>query len=168
MDTRESLSCSETAKIVRDQLKKQFPAIKFSVRSKTYSGGASISINWTDGPLADKVKAIAEKFEGASFDGMIDLKSYNDSEWQGKKVHFGSDYIFCNRSMTDFDTWAVLFTEMLKTKCALDYSNQYEPRFGNEWVSTIANRAVHSLDYSIKNVDERIETAFNKAIRLIN
>lgn len=37
--THKWLSCSDTAKLVREVLKKQFPGTKFSVRSKTYAGG---------------------------------------------------------------------------------------------------------------------------------
>lgn len=91
------ISVAETAKIVRAALKEAFPKIKFSVRSKSYSGGASITVSWTDGPTAKDVDAVVSKFQGASFDGMIDLKSYHDSDYNGEKVHFGADYIFTDR-----------------------------------------------------------------------
>lgn len=38
------LSCAETAKLIRQALKEAFPDMKFGVRSKTYSGGASIDV----------------------------------------------------------------------------------------------------------------------------
>lgn len=75
---REYLSCAETAKLVRSALKREFPGVKFSVRSDTYAGGASIDVRWTDGPTADQVGAITDQFRGADFDGMIDLKSYTE------------------------------------------------------------------------------------------
>ena len=40
------LTCAETAKLIRKDLKKNFPKIKFSVMSNTYSMGASIRVNW--------------------------------------------------------------------------------------------------------------------------
>lgn len=89
---------ADTAKLVRAALKAAFPKIKFSVKSKSYSGGASISIGWTDGPLSKDVEAVVKQYEGATFDGMIDLKSHHDSDLNGEKVHFGADYIFCSRS----------------------------------------------------------------------
>jgi len=46
------VSVAETAKLVRAALKAAFPGITFSVRSKSYSMGASISVRWTDGPAA--------------------------------------------------------------------------------------------------------------------
>jgi hypothetical protein len=70
----EYLSCAETAKLVRAALKKVFPRVKFSVRSSTYSMGASISVRWTDGPSSKAVDKVIEAYAGADFDGMIDLK----------------------------------------------------------------------------------------------
>lgn len=72
----EYLSVAETAKLIRVQLKKHFPVIKFSVKSKSYSMGASITIHWTDGPTTKKVNEVVQFFGGANFDGMIDLKTY--------------------------------------------------------------------------------------------
>lgn len=100
MSTR-YLSVAETAKLVRAALADKFPGVKFSVRSKSYSGGASIDISWIDGPTAEEVKNVSSKFEGATFDGMIDLKEYHRSIWNGEEVHFGADYIFENRSLSN-------------------------------------------------------------------
>lgn len=77
---KDYLSCAETAKLVRGALKKAFPGVKFSVRSHTYAGGASIDVRWTDGPQVDVVDAVISQYKGADFDGMIDLKTYN-SDW---------------------------------------------------------------------------------------
>jgi hypothetical protein len=74
------LSCAETAKLVRAALKKGFPGVKFSVRSDTYSMGASIRVNWTDGPCTAAVRAITGQFSGSGFDGMIDMK-HSHSSW---------------------------------------------------------------------------------------
>lgn len=94
------ITCADTAKLLRAALKKNFPGVKFSVRSSTYSGGASIDIGWTDGPTQKMVDTVATQFQGASFDGMIDLKSYHDSVLDGEKVHFGADYVHSNRSLS--------------------------------------------------------------------
>ena len=73
MPNIEYLSVAQTAKLVRRELKKQFPGVKFSVRSKKYSGGASINVNWADGPLSKEVDAVVKPYEGGGFDGMIDM-----------------------------------------------------------------------------------------------
>lgn len=70
------LSCAETAKLIRQALKRQFPTTKFSVRSHTYAGGASIDINWTDGPTDAEVSRVAAGYAGGRFDGMIDMAYY--------------------------------------------------------------------------------------------
>lgn len=101
-------TCAETAKFVREALKKSFPNEKFSVRSKVYSGGASITVSWTDGITEGEVDAIVSKFAGATFDGMIDLKSsvYSTDD-DGNKVHYGADYIFCERAYSKEATMQV-------------------------------------------------------------
>lgn len=127
----EYLSCAATAKLVRVALKKAFPKTKFSVRSSTYSMGASIDVSWTDGPCAKAVEPVAKQFSGAAFDGMIDLKTSHTSwlspdgsaivavadgtmgsmgvippernempEPGAKLVHFGANFIFCQRTLT--------------------------------------------------------------------
>lgn len=100
------ISCADTAKLVRKALKKAFPGRKFSVRSKTYSGGASVTVGWTDGPTSKAVDEVVGTFSGASFDGMIDLKSYHDSELKhedgtAETVHYGANYVFTRRAMSD-------------------------------------------------------------------
>ena len=125
----EYLSVTETAKLIRKDLKKHFPKIKFSVRSDSYSMGASINVSWKNGPTPDQVENITCVYEGAGFDGMIDLK-YNKSAFilpsgeichgnsQGseqsagmdpvierelpegaREVHFGADYIHLRREI---------------------------------------------------------------------
>lgn len=95
------LSCAETAKLVRAALKESFPGVKFSVRSSVYSGGASININYVNGPTAEQVKGVVRVFEGSYFCGMTDYKGSNYSSLDGQKVSFGADYIFVNRQLTE-------------------------------------------------------------------
>lgn len=73
-------SVAQTAKCIRSALKAAFPAVKFSVKSKSYSGGASVHVHWTDGPTTTAVDAVVGVFHGAGFDGMIDLK-YHVYAW---------------------------------------------------------------------------------------
>lgn len=93
-------SCADTARLVRAALKEAFPAVRFSVRSKTYSGGASINVEWTNGPSGADVKAIVGRFEGSYFDGMTDYKGSNYNEINGEAVTFAADYVFTSRRYT--------------------------------------------------------------------
>jgi len=99
--TRRYISVVDTAKLIRAALKENFPGVKFSVRSSQYAGGASINISWTDGPAQQDVRPITQPFAGATFDGMIDLKSYVTGELDGEAVHFGADYVFTTRELSD-------------------------------------------------------------------
>ncbi len=121
------ISVADTAKIVRVALKESFTGIKFSVRSKSYSGGASITISWIDGPTAKEVEYVTKKYQGASFDGMIDLKSYHTSELNGEQVHFGADYIFTDRG------FSVAFLERRAAKVAAKYGAELIKIEVNKW-----------------------------------
>jgi hypothetical protein len=94
------ITCADTAKLVRAAVKEVFPKIKFGVKSKTYSGGASITISWIDGPTSAQVNAVTSRFSGADFDPMQDLKTNRTSELNGEKVSFGADYIFTQRQIS--------------------------------------------------------------------
>ncbi len=121
----EYISCADTAKLVRAALKKHWPLQKFGVRSKTYSGGASIDVDWTDGPTAAAVDKVIGQYEAGRFDGMQDL-AYSADHWLtpdgiatvhkeyhnidhfeptpappgARLVHFGAHYVHGNRTIT--------------------------------------------------------------------
>lgn len=96
------LTCAETAKLVRQALNDAYgKRVKFSVRSDTYSGGASIDVRWTDGPTTKAVDSVVGKFAGSSFDPMIDLRSYHHSDLNGEMVSFGADHVFTQREYSD-------------------------------------------------------------------
>lgn len=99
------ISVTDTAKLVRAALKAGFPGVKFSVRSDSYSGGASIRVGWTDGPFEQDVATTVQRFRGADFDGMQDLKTNHDTLLATPEgvevVHFGADYIFTERKLSD-------------------------------------------------------------------
>lgn len=126
------ITVAETAKIVRSALKVAFPGIKFSVRSKSYSGGASIDVSWQDGPTAKEVEYITNKYQGASFDGMQDLKSYHTGNYNGEKVYFGADFIFTTR------TFSVDFLKRRAFVVASKYGQEvpevYTDKYGNAHV----------------------------------
>jgi hypothetical protein len=104
-NTERRLSPAETAKLVRKALKHAHPGVVFSVRTHTYAGGASVHVNWTDGPTTDHVEATAKRYAGATFDGMTDMKSYHSTlmstEDGAEVVRFGADFISCQRRLSD-------------------------------------------------------------------
>ncbi len=110
-----SLSCAETAKLLRAALKEVFPITKFSVRSDTYAGGASIDVRWVDGPTSKDEQRICKQFDGADFDVMQDLKTYKTHLVNGKPIQYGADFVFAKRILS-----AAFLTEI-----AQDYCNQF-------------------------------------------
>lgn len=92
------LTAAETAKFICAALKTAFPGVKFSVRSDTYSLGASIYVRWAGGPTETAVRAIVNPFQGSDFDGMTDSTTHRPpTRIDGEFVHFGADYIKTTR-----------------------------------------------------------------------
>ncbi len=90
----EYIETTQVAKLVREELKKAFPGIVFSVKSHKYSGGSSIHVGWINGPTDGQVSQVAGRFHGSDFDGMQDLKTDNGRP-------YGNDYIFFERRLTE-------------------------------------------------------------------
>lgn len=64
---------AEASKLMRKELKKAFPLIKFSVTSHSYSGGNSVHVEWKNGPTSDMVNVITSKYQYGHFNGMEDI-----------------------------------------------------------------------------------------------
>jgi len=137
---RRSLSVAETAKLLRTALKDTHPGVKFSVRSHSYSGGASVRVGWTDGPTQREVEATAQRYKGASFDGMTDMMSYHDTllstEDGAELVSFGADFVSCSRTISPE------FTATLANEIATFTGQPYE----------------HARNYHVITLSERRET----------
>jgi hypothetical protein len=67
------IDTAEQAKLIRQALKRNFPAVTFSVRIQRYSGGSCVNVRWLDGPTSKSVAEIVNLFDGKRFDPMIDL-----------------------------------------------------------------------------------------------
>lgn len=93
----EYLSHADTNKLIRKALKEAFPTVKFSV---TKSGGSTY-IKWTDGPTKQAVDKIAALFQGATFDSMTDYRGGQTHTMEGREVHFGADFVFCTRELSE-------------------------------------------------------------------
>jgi len=88
---------SQTAKEIRKELKKNFPETKFSVRSKTFAGGDSVNVDWTDGVTEDQVNEIIKKYQEGHFDGMRDLYEYSNDRKDIPQVRF----VFAERNLSE-------------------------------------------------------------------
>ena len=59
---------------LKTELRRAFPSVKFRVRSRSYSGGCSIDVDWTDGPTSKEVQVISDRYQECDFDGMNDCE----------------------------------------------------------------------------------------------
>jgi len=100
---------AEVAKLLRKELKEKFPGIKFNIRSRSFSGGNDVRIDYINGVPADEIRKIVNKYEAGSFDGMTDMYNYDYD-----KTGPTAKYIMVNRNISD-DVWE-------KTKRDLAYS----------------------------------------------
>jgi hypothetical protein len=135
------LKVADQAKLIRSDLKKYFPDIKFKVHSKSYSGGASINISWTDGPSEEKINEIINQYEGGYFDGMTDYKGgYTKKNIKtGEKFHFHGDFIFYNVEYSEVFLLQALI-EFQKTHSEIyDQIEIEKSDYGDYWNWNIPN-----------------------------
>ncbi len=87
------------AKNARIELKRAFPGVTFSVKTSRFSMGDDMRVTWVDGPTADQVDAIIDRYAGGSFDGMTDSYNYTQDTWTDA---FGeAKYVFSQRQNSD-------------------------------------------------------------------
>lgn len=55
-------NATQCAKLIRAELKKEFPTTKFNVTSDTSGESSAVYINYTDGAMYSAVSAIADKY----------------------------------------------------------------------------------------------------------
>lgn len=82
MKSAEYISAANTAKLIRRALKKAFPDQKFYVNTDSYAGGASIDVNWMDGPTDKEVAKVVKAYAGKNADhwlmpdGTVEIARY--------------------------------------------------------------------------------------------
>jgi hypothetical protein len=142
---------------IRKELKKAFPKIKFSVRSEKFSGGDSVTVEYTDAVPRETVEKIINKYEEGTFDGMTDCYNYDhDNVWV--RVYGGTKYLRVERRISDeinkaaAADLAARFGETFNG----DAGNQFI-KAANEWLSTLVYRALRKVDLSAGYKKELID-----------
>ena len=72
-----SITATQTAVLIRQRLKRDFPGVKFNVTTRQTS---SISVDWADGPEWDEINSICNEYKFGGFDGSIDM-AYHVDRW---------------------------------------------------------------------------------------
>lgn len=89
-------------RIVKAELKKIWPKVKFSVTGD-YN---SVRVSWTNGPSHAKVDEVTSKYEMGHFDGMTDSYDYSNRRDDVPQVN----YVFLNRDISE-DVYESKFNE---------------------------------------------------------
>lgn len=97
--TKKMNTAARDAKAIRAELKKFFPKIKFTIRSKTYSGGDNVRVCWVDGPTQRVVEDVVAKYRIGHFDAMTDSSVISNRREGIPQVY----YIHFAREFSDFN-----------------------------------------------------------------
>jgi len=141
-------SHTQTAKHIRQELKKAFPLVKFSVISDSYSGGDSVRISWTDGPTHDMVNELTNKYQYGHFNGMEDI--YENTNRRNDIPQ--SKYVQRSREISD-DIRQQVFAYLVKTHAgfenikSIDESSDKLMKQWNVWCAReMINRIISKQD----------------------
>lgn len=98
------MSAKNTASVIKQYVKKNFPSVKVWATSDVYSGGSSVRVNVcnSDGsPLSHTttslIHSFANSFKAGRFDGMTDCYEYSDVEVRtdnGTQLKYFPSYVF--------------------------------------------------------------------------
>jgi hypothetical protein len=75
-DNARDLTLAESSAWLKQELKRRFPATKFSVRMSSGTGYGMAHVKWTDGPTTTRVDEVLAICEGEGFDGMTDCATF--------------------------------------------------------------------------------------------
>lgn len=161
VDPKKYDSLTKGSKNLRRELKDLFPKTKFSVRSRSFSGGDAIDVNWTDGPTTEAVEKISGKYQQGSFNGMEDIYEYSQTNvWPG--IFGGAKYVQTHRHYSN-EAYLQAVAEVEKEydiKLKVSYTEYNSPYISNDDdVNIYANNSY--LQYGSRAVNQKLsETKF--------
>jgi len=135
------------AKAIRNDLKKAFPETLFSVKSRTYAGGNSVDVEWTNGPLSQEVNRIVGKYQYGHFDGMTDCYNYTNSRNDIPQVK----YVQIRREVSE-DIKQAVFEECRKRYSGWQHLTSLDhccPELMSQWNAWTARDFIHRITCKI-------------------
>ena len=104
------MSAKNTASVIKQFVKKNFPGVKVWATSDVYSGGSSVRVNVcnSDGsplslPIYSQIHSFGTSFKAGRYDGMTDCYEYSDVEVRtdsGTQLKYFPSYIFVENKAT--------------------------------------------------------------------
>jgi len=126
---------AEVAQTIRKELKEKYPNIKFSVRSRSFTGGDDVRISYDNAMPSKDIEKITNKYATGSFDGMTDMYNYDYD-----KTGPTAKYIFVEKHITN-EVWEKTKKEIALYRDIKDINNEQEwfNKFGC-WSSAAVHR----------------------------
>lgn len=149
---KQYLDYSESVKMLREALKRNFPGVKFSVH-KSYQRGTSVRVEYALGPQSEKVNRVAQRFHGADFDGMTDSTSYTTdilvaADGSTRVVSHGIHFVFVDRDIPQayYDAVVAKLGETWEPKQWAEYKPWDKERMAREGLCKLDIPATESID----------------------
>lgn len=142
------------AQIIKAELKKAFPWVKFSCKYKSFSWGDSVDIYWKWWPLTRDVDRIASQYEDGYFDGMQDMYIHTND----KPYYMTAKYVMCNRESDPEQSREFMVNAWYTEEDLLSWLDEF-----NEWDKrrSIANRVAWKMQDLTNNHGDNYTTDQN-------
>jgi len=88
---------AQCATLIRQDLKKNFPNIKFRVQSQSYTGGNSIRVKYENAIPTEAIENLLAKYQDGHFDGMTDCYNYDKNPENLPRTK----YLFVEREVSE-------------------------------------------------------------------
>ena len=160
------------AQIIKAELKKAFPWVKFSCKYRTFSMWDDVHVSWKGWPLTSEVEAIANQYEAWHFDWMTDMYEYTND----KPYWMTAKYVFCERE-DDEEEVKQRINELWEDRisAAVEFGKREWKRGfqRKEYIQAALTSSYNSMnniwdDYSINRSKDNREKAFMIANYLMN
>lgn len=150
------------AKAIKEELKKAFPFIKFSVTSDNYSMGDSVRIHYTDGVKLSRIEEITDKYQYGSFNGMEDI--YENTNERSDIPQ--AKYVNVDRRRSEDAEKTII--DILKKEVDPDFDTN--KRYGENWGSQLIWFKFRDMEFLPETKqDERKEvTKINGSFQIID
>lgn len=124
------LTNAESAAWLKAELRRQFPAVTFSVRMDRGTAAGWCRVSWTDGPSDRAVCQITSEVVGSSFDGQTDSTTYwiTRPQWCPKRGQWVRPRV---RSVNTYRSLSDAFRNRVAQAIAARYGVPVPPR--DQW-----------------------------------
>lgn len=116
------MAVAKVADNVRVNLKTVFAGQKFSVRSKSFSGGEDISVEWVNGPTEKEVVKVTGKYEDSKTDFTGDYRDYAPTAFND--IFGGAKYVWETRKEQED------FEKIVRDFCGIAYNEPMQTANG--------------------------------------